>query len=97
MIVVRVELASAISRSRDTDLGTMIIDNVGCSDDGKLGDYRVRMYRKGAIESAAGCARAMLAAGAKPTREGSVTGHKRLAEPVQNLVAKALASMGYGR
>lgn len=96
MIVVRVELASGISRSRDTDLGTLVIDNVGVSEDGRLGDYRVRMYRKGAIVAAGGCARRMVFSGAKPTRTGAVTGHRRLAEPVHNLVVKALASMGYG-
>lgn len=94
MIVVRVELASAISRSRDTDLGTLIIDNIGCRANGRVGDYRVRMYRKGAIERAGGCARAMLA-NAKPTRDATVLGHRRLAEPVHNLVCKALNAMGY--
>lgn len=94
MIVVRVELASAISRSRDCDLGTMIIDNVGCSADGKVGDYRARIYPKGALAKHGGDPR-QLVTFAKPHRVGSVTGHKRLAEPVHNLVAKALASMGY--
>jgi hypothetical protein len=96
MIVVRVELASGISRGRDRELGTVIIDNVGCSADGKVGDYRVRAYPKGAIDKHAGDPRCLVAM-AKPHREGTVNGHRRLAEPVNNLVAKALASMGYGK
>lgn len=95
MIVVRVEMASGICRSRDGDLGTMIIDNVGCSRDGKVGDYRVRIYRKGALDAAGGDARKLVLSGAKPIRENAVYAHKRLAEPVHNLVAKALASVGY--
>lgn len=94
MIVVRVELASAISRTRDTDLGTMIIANMGVSEDPKLGDYDVSMFRKGAIEQCEGDARKLVRTKA-PTRIGKVLGHRRLDEPVHNLVAKALASMGY--
>lgn len=94
MIVVRVELASAISCSRDTDLGTVIIDNVGCSANGRIGNYRIRAYRKGQLEQFGGDPRRMVAVG-KHHRIGTVLGHRRLAEPVHNLVAKALAQMGY--
>jgi hypothetical protein len=100
VIVVEIKLASAISRARDMELGTMVIDNITdeathCASDGKVGNYRCRMYRKGALKKAEGCARRMVST-AKHSREGKVLGHRRLAEPVQNLVAKALKEMGYG-
>ncbi len=94
MIVVEVKLASAIDRSRDTELGTMIIGNVGTCADGRTGNYTCYMYPKGALKRSGGDARKMVRS-AKPTRTGFVDGHRRLAEPVHNLVAKALASMGY--
>ena len=91
MIVCQVQLHSAID-GRTDDLGTLIIDNVGgtrthC-------DYRVRMYRKGDAERVGGVRR--LPRDGRPIREGKVLRHARLREPVHNLVAKALAAMGYG-
>jgi len=94
MIVVDVSLHSAID-GRIENLGTMIIANDGTAAGG-LGNYDVAMYRKGAAEKYQSGARA-LPYHAKPTRRGRVEGHRRLAEPVHNLVAKALASMGYGQ
>ncbi len=98
MIVVEIKLASAISRDRDCELGTLVIDNI--TDDvthvttnGRRGDYRARMYRKGALKSA-GCPRQMVRS-AKHIREAKVLNHSRLTEPVQNLVAKALKELGY--
>lgn len=87
MIVVRVELHSA----RDgnvTLLGLALIDNQGVSAGGELGDYRVRTLRG---RGAAQLARAVV------QREGKVLGHARKREHVWNLVAKALAGLGYGR
>lgn len=94
MIVIEIKLISAISRDRDQELGTMIIDNIGGNPNGRQADYRARMYRKGALKSFNNDPRALVTK-AKHTREGQVLGHNRLAEPVQNLVSKALTSMGY--
>ena len=91
MIVCEVKLHSAID-GRTEDLGTLVIDNIG--GDRTRGDYRCRMYRKGDAERVGGVR--SLTAKAKPSREGRVYGHRRLAEPVHNLVAKALKEMGYG-
>lgn len=84
---------------RETTLGLMIIDQIWMSEDGKLGNYRVRMYRKGTkIFKNEGQRGWSFAHGTnpKPIREGTVLRHRRLAEPVQNLVAKALKELGYG-
>ena len=54
-------------------------------------DYRARTYRG---RSYAALHRAMVSGAAQ--REGRVLGHARLREHVWNLVAKALAGMGYG-
>ena len=99
MIVVRIELDSAISESRDSDLGTLCIDNVtdrakAIEHRGRVCDYRARMYRKGALAHNHGDAN-LLAARAKPTREFIVKDHRRHDLPVQTLVARALEGMGY--
>ena len=93
MIVVQIALQSAISRDRDTDLGTVIIGNRG---DGtrSRGNYDVRAYAKGALARRGGDG-FRLWAEASPTREGVVVNHARLAEPVSNLVAKSLTALGY--
>lgn len=91
VIVCEVKLHSAID-GRTEDLGTMVIDNVGGTR--TRGDYRCRMFKKGDAERVGGVRR--LIHKAKPAREASVLGHARLAEPVHNLVAKALKEMGYG-
>ena len=89
MIVIDIRLQSAISHTRDRNLGTLIIDNIGGTD--ARGDYRVRMFKStGVVRKQAG---ELLAT--KPTRVGYVRGHRRKAEPVQNLVAKALKELGY--
>lgn len=100
MIVVEVKLISALGRDRDEDLGTMVIDNVTTRDKltankGTRCDYRCRMYRKGALQRASNDA-ARLVASSTFTRCGEVKDHARHAEPVHNLVAKALKAMGYG-
>lgn len=101
MIVVQITLTSAVSRDRDTDLGTLVIDNITSQEKlkahgGRLCDYRCRAYRKNALTvRAKGNARNMVMT-AKHHREGFVRDHARHAEPVGNLIAKALKGMGYG-
>ena len=98
MIVVDIQLVSALGTGRNRDLGTMVIDNVTSmadhAEDPGRGDYRCRMYRAGARRRAE--SDWAMVRDAKPTREGRVLRHRRLAEPVQNLVAKALKELGYG-
>ena len=86
MIIVSVQLKSAISASRDTELARVHIANVG--GDQNYGDYECRALR--------GRDEATLDLG-KITRSGKVVRHARQREHVLNLVAKALASMGYGK
>ena len=86
MIVVPIELWSAISKEKTT-LGTLVIDNI--SGGGPKRDYRVRMYKKSKktlVEQHRT---------EKPIREAKVLQHRAEAEPVQNLVAKALKQLGY--
>lgn len=99
MIVIRMNLISAISEDRDTDLGTLVIDNITTrakhvEHKGRVRDYRARMYRRGALAKAGGDASKMVSKN-KPTRETRVLDHRALALPVQELVAKALNGMGY--
>jgi hypothetical protein len=99
MIVIEIKLTSAISRDRDEELGTMVIDNITDREKlrgngGAACDYRCRMYAKGQLRRCDGDARKMVAT-RQHTREGVVQDHRRHAEPVQNLVAKALTAMGY--
>ena len=89
MIVVRVELWSAISGKR-TELARMTLDNIGGTE--SSGDYRVRTLRGRSEEQ---LHRAMILGTVQ--REGRVMGHARLALHVWNLVAKALIAMGYGQ
>lgn len=86
MIVIRVELHSA-NTGKVSELGRMVIDNIGGTR--TRGDYRCRAYRKGS-RLTDGLERNVI-------RRGAVEGHARLAEPVWNLVAKALTAMGYGK
>lgn len=88
MIVVPIMLWSAVSGKVET-LGTIVIDNIGGTP--QRGDYRVRAYAKGA--DAIGIVK--MVASKKPIREGKVIGHRRIAEPVGNLIAKAMKEMGY--
>lgn len=88
MIVVPIMLWSAVSGNVET-LGTIVIDNIGGTH--QRGDYRVRAYAKGA--DAIGIVK--MVASKKPIREGKVIGHRRIAEPVGNLIAKAMKEMGY--
>lgn len=83
MIVVKVELHSAIT-GKVTELSRFVIDNIGGT--ASHGDYRCRAYRKGS---------SLRPLNKNVIRRGEVIGHRRLAEPVLNLVAKALAAMNY--
>lgn len=89
MIVVPIQLWSAVTGNIET-LGTLVVDNIGGT--AKIGDYRVRMYKKGADKI--GVVR--MVATVPPFREGKVLRHRRLAEPVGNLIAKAMREVGYG-
>ena len=91
MIVVEIALHSAID-GRTENLGTMIIHNIGGSS--HMADYQCLMFKKKEIDRVGGARK--LIANAKPIRSGQVLGHNRLAEPVHNLVAKALKKLGYG-
>lgn len=85
MLVVRVELHCAMS-DRVEELGTIIIANDG-SGDSKVGNYDVRVGRKGCSD--------FNKIYHKPTRSGKVLGHKRFAESVWSLVARALESVKF--
>jgi hypothetical protein len=86
MIVVRVELHSAIT-GIVTEIARCDIWNVA-SGDRDLGDYDCASY----------IGRSRTALGKRKTnRTGTVRGHARLRDHVLNLVAKALASMNYGK
>lgn len=95
MIVVDIKLVSAISEDRSQDLGVMIIANDGVRSiaNSNRGDYEARMYKKNDLKRLGSYA--ALSARGKPTRTAKVLNHARHAEPVQNLVAKALKEMGY--
>lgn len=97
MIVVRFELWSAITGKR-TELARMMIANRDVSEDGKKADYECFTYRGRSEKALHQSMTDHLARGYKSgiTRKGKVLAHPRLAEHVWNLVAKALAGMGYG-
>ena len=88
MIVVRVELHSAISRTRDKELARFVICNTGEPAAPGEGHYHVESYRgrsKVALDRR------------EPNRSGEVRHHRREAKHVLNLVAKGLNAMGYGQ
>lgn len=86
MLIVRVELWSAIT-GKTTELARMGICNVGGSDNPRRSDYRAVAWR----------GRSSAALNKRVTgRTGRVENHARLSLHVWHLVAKALASMGYG-
>lgn len=89
MIIVKVELHSAIS-GEVTELGRMMIDNVGGNF--TVGDYRARTYRG---RDSKALDRSMQEG--RVTREGRVESHRRQALHVWHLVGKALAALGYNQ
>lgn len=96
MIVVEIKLKSAVAASRDEDLGVMLIGNTGelSSENPNRGDYKARMFKKGDLARHDDSFWHLSREGT-PIRETVVLNHARKAEPVQNLVAKALTQMGY--
>lgn len=89
MIVIRVELWSAIDGQK-TEIARAMIHNVG--GDTKVGDYQGETYRGRSTDALNHAMRKQ-----QVTRSGTVTGHRRLDLHVWHLVAKMLASMGYGK
>lgn len=87
MIIVRVELLSAIS-GETTELARMHICNEGGTR--THGDYGVYMLRGRDTEALDKSWR-----NERYTHTGKVTNHARLSEHVWNLVGKALAAAGY--
>ncbi len=86
MIVVSVQLVSAIHPSRSKELARMEICNVGGDDE--TGDYDVRTLRGRDKEQ---LDRRSI------TRQGKVTGYPRLAIHVWHLVSEALKAVSYDR
>lgn len=85
MIVVKIELVSAIHPSRSRELGRMYIANDDTTDgDPKLGNYTVGVCRKGETKAPWD--------GGKMTRTGSVKDYPRLSYNVWRLIARALKS-----
>lgn len=91
MIVVRVELWSAITHQKTT-LALMSICNEGTSLNPNRSDYEVKAHR-GRDEDAL---MKSLRSGSA-THKGHVTNHARLQEHIWVLVTKALLACGYGR
>lgn len=90
MIVVRVELHSAIDK-KVTTLCTCVIDNIGLRDEkGLRADYRCRSWKRG-MELLD------IRFGQKHLRHAVVQNHPRKSKHVLNLVYKALVAMGYDR
>lgn len=85
MIVVKVELHS-YNTGKVTELGRMHISSDGGLASDEVGNYDVKLGRKGQDDEAIY---------QKPQRTGRVEGHRRLALSVWVLVAKALASVGF--
>lgn len=90
MLVVTVELYPGGNAAKRKTLGTMVVDNIGVSAEGRRGNYRVRVYKKGEDLLA-------FRYGKAPLRQGQVLDHARLSLPVWSLVAKALKAVGYSR
>lgn len=85
MIVVCVLLQSAVN-GKVTEIARAHISNAGGTD--KVGDYDVKTLRGRKTEDFE--ARTV-------TRQGKVTGHRRLDLHVWHLVSKALQAVGYGK
>ena len=94
MIVVKVELHSAVNR-RKSELARMVIHNTGTSADGKRANYDALVIRK--TDDFDAHMIKTLKRQARATREGQVDNYARLARPVWDLVGLALKNMGYGR
>lgn len=88
MIEINVHLKSAISHTRDRELARFVICNTGEAAPPGEGHYYAESYRgrtKRQLDKR------------QPSHSGEVRHHRREAEHVLNLVAKALNAMGYGQ
>ncbi len=87
MILVRIDLISAVDSSRSRELGRMYIANNGerSTLDPKLGDYDVAVCRRGS----SAMPQPFDEDGPKPTRWGMVRDYPRLAYNVWRLIARA--------
>lgn len=92
MIVVEVKLHSAIT-GLTSELATLVIANDGTGTD-QRGNYDCVALRKGHKHPMG----VSVTSKSSPDviRRCRVEGHRRIAEPVCNLVAKALKGMNYG-
>jgi hypothetical protein len=87
VIVVKIELWSAIDPSRSKEIGRMYIANADThGDDLTRGDYDVAVCRRGTTRVPAPVA----PSGPKATRSGRVVGYPRLAYNVWRLISRAL-------
>lgn len=84
MIVVKVELVSAVDPSRSQELGRMYIANDDTTGDPTRGDYTVGVCRKGETRAPWD--------GGKMTRTGEVKNYPRLAYNMWRLITRALLS-----
>jgi len=84
VIVVKIELVSAIHPSRSRELGRMYIANEGTSTDPNISDYTVGVCRKGETKAPWD--------GGRMTRTGEVKAYPRLSYNVWRLVMRALKS-----
>lgn len=82
MLVVKIELHSAIT-GEISEIGTMLIDNVGGSHE--RGDYRVKVGKKDHAGN-------IVKVWKKPARTGFVKDYPRLSYNVWRLVSRALRS-----
>lgn len=89
MIVIRVELWSAITGEK-TEIARAMIANTGGTE--TVGDYSGETYRGRTVDALDAAMRSRTT-----TRTGKVGGHRRLDLHVWHLVAKMLSSMGYGQ
>jgi hypothetical protein len=88
MIIVRVELLSAITGNTQELARMHICNEGGTNTKGDYGVYTLRGRDKEALDASW--------RGNGFTRQGKVLGHPRLSEHVWHLVGKALSSVGYG-
>ena len=80
MIVVKVELWPGGHESHAKEIGRLLIHNMTYARDAKIGNYGVRLLRKGSLKTV--------------RRAAEVLGHPRLSADVWNLVRKALEALG---
>lgn len=92
MIVVPIMLDSAVDKANNANLSLLVIDNIGVHAEGRRGDYRCRVWKKGTDLIDLKMDRRKLG---RPLREAYVYDHPRKSAPVATLVRKALEALGY--